>query len=351
VHPAEGLKQPLPKGIKRNCRAEAVIHKTAPDCPSRSDPLPAPKSRRANDAAKSTRQTSKTMEQSMILASSPGDKQAVAQQPRKVAESTTKKVSDFTQHHLNVGKSAKQTRPNCSSKQVQCSDSKKQTASGLATSQPKVAEQNVKQYIPDATKQQSKRESAKQIAPGSVKALTTQKKRKSLLACAQQLAIRRRRHSFVPRKIAELASTKETKFTQRKLTNPQVAKQRSQHSATDQRHAPDPANQKSVKCHKHSWKASASESDKQSAGAVSEKPSTLFQPQNVAELGNQSARSAFKLSKDLIVNKCIEVKNKLQSIAWSPSSRRRATPVSEKSTSNVLEQLPTPVRKAARYKS
>lgn len=280
----------------------------------------------------------------MILASPPGDKQAVA-------ELATKKVSDFTQHHMNVGKSAKQRRPNCSSKQPQCSDSTKQTASDLATSQPKVVEQNVKQHITDATKQQSKRESAKQIAPRSVKALTTQKKRKSLLACAQQLAIRRRRHSFVPRKIAELASTKETKFTKRQQTNPQVAKQRSQHSATDQSHAPEQAKQKSVKCHKQSWKASESESDKQSAGVVSEKPSTVFQPQNIAERGNQSARSAFKLSKDLIVNKCIEVKQKLQSIAWSPTSRRRATPVSENSTSNVVEQLPTPVRKAARYKS
>lgn len=332
VYPAEGLKQPLPKGIKRNCRAEAVIHKTAQDCPSKSDPLPAPKSRRANDAAKSTRQTSKTMEQRMILASPLGDKQTVAQQ-------------------LNVGKSAKQRQPNCSSKQPYCSDSTKQTASDLATSQPMVAEQNVKQHIPEATKQQSKRESAKQIAPGSGKALTTQKKRKSLLVCAQQLAIRRRRNSFVPRKIAELASAKETKSTKRQLTNPQVAKQRPQHSATDQRHAPDPAKQKSIKCHKQSQKASESESDKQSAGAVSEKPSKLFQPQNIAELGNQSARSAFKLSKDLIVNKCIEVKQKLQSMAWSPTSRRRATPVSEKSTSNVVEQLPTPVRKAARYKS
>jgi len=295
------------------------------------------------------------MDQQMISASSPDDKQTVAQHlairrrrhswlPRKVAELTTKKVQDFTQHHLNVEKSAKFQRANCSV-------STQQAASGLATGQPKIEEQNVKQHIRDATKQRSKTESAKQTDPGGVKPSTTQKKkRKSLLACAQQLAIRRRRNSFVPRKVAELGSTKETSLTKRQMTNPQ-AKQMSQHTAIDQPHAPDPAKQKSLKYQKQSCKATKSDLDKQNDGAVSQKQSRLLQTQNIAGLGNQSARSAFKMSKDLIVNKCIEVKQKLQSIAWSPTSRRRASPVSEKSTSNVVEQLPTPVRKAARCKS
>lgn len=367
VYP-EGSQKQFRRGIKRHPQAGAGSHRAADssvaqDCPSNSDslPPPLPKSRRANNAAKNTHQVSKAVKHPVTTASSLGDKHSVAQQlairrrrnswlPRKVAElTTTKKATNFTTHHASIEKNAKWENPTCSGKQLQCADPAKRSAPGLAKKQSKVVEQNVKQHSAVATRQRSKEESAKQRASGVVKIPTTQKKRKSLLVGAQQLAMRRRRNSFVPRKIAELANTKDTKIAKQPLINAQVAKQSVRHSKKDQLQASDSARRKSPKCDKQVSKVT--ESGKRCATVVSKKQSTTSLPRNIAEFADQSARSVLKLSKDLIVNKCMEVKHKLQSMARSPTNKRTASPASAKYGPNTMEQLPTPVRKTGRYNS
>lgn len=360
----EGSQQPSPQDIERHSKAEVAIHKAPKSsarqgCFSSSDSLPSPKSQRVNDAAKCTDQISKTVKQAAAAASSLGDKHSIAQQlairrrrnswlPRKVAElTTTKKAMGLTTQHASIGKNAKQTNPSCSSKQLQYGDSTKQSAPCLAKKQSKVVEHNVKQEFPVATRQRSKEESAKQKAPSVVKIPTTQKKRKSVLAGAQQLAMRRRRNSFVPRKIAELANSRDAKVAKQQLINPQVAKRSIQNSKKHQLQAPDSASQKSQKCAKQVSKVT--ESGKRCAATVPKKQSTTSLPRNIAEFADQSARSVLKLSQNLIVNKCMEVKHKLQSIARSPTTKRTASPASAKDSPNTMEQLPTPVRKIGRY--